>query len=191
MRKNMEYHQLTFTLDKQVRGKYEMPHTVCIESKNFTEYILERNRNISMYFENKKDLYERMPDHLHGKLLKRKNAIDFMDFAPSCLSLVAVISDRIKKIFNQLNVSTEEYVLKNISIKGCTENFHLLFIPIIRDTDFIYPKSVFVDMFNDKITKVFSNRTEYYNDPESYYLKKVTLKSMYKGFDLLYPQHTW
>ncbi len=38
MRKNMEYHQLTFTLDKQVRGKYEMPHTVCIESKNFTEY---------------------------------------------------------------------------------------------------------------------------------------------------------
>lgn len=117
MRKNMEYHQLTFTLDKQVRGKYEMPHTVCIESKNFTEYILERNRNISMYFENKKDLYERMPDHLHGKLLKRKNAIDFMDFAPSCLSLVAVISDRIKKIFNQLNVSTEEYVLKTYLLK--------------------------------------------------------------------------
>lgn len=40
------------------------------------------------------DLYENMPDNLIGKLLKRKNVIDFMDFTPACLSLIAVVSNK-------------------------------------------------------------------------------------------------
>ena len=35
-----------------------------------------------MYFENKKSLYDEMPDNLRGKLIKRKDVIDFMDFTP-------------------------------------------------------------------------------------------------------------
>lgn len=184
----MEYYQLTFTLDKKIRGRYEMPHTISIESSEFLKYILDKNKNISMYFENKNELYKNMPNNLHGKLLKRKNLIDFMDFTPSCLSLVAIISSRMKKILNRLNVSKKEYALKKISIEGFIENFYLLFIPIIKDTDFIYPKCIFVDMFDSKKTKVFNNRDEYYSDPNLYYLKKVTLKNDYKGYDLLYPQ---
>ena len=65
-----------------------------------------------MYFENKKSLYDEMPDNLRGKLIKRKGVIDFMDFTPSCISLVAVVSHKIKQIFDRLNVSEDEYVLK-------------------------------------------------------------------------------
>ena len=94
----MKYYQLSFTLDKSVRGKYEMPHTISIESPNFLKYISEKSKNITMYFENRMDLYENMPDNLIGKLLKRKNVIDFMDFTPACLSLIAVVSNKIKRI---------------------------------------------------------------------------------------------
>lgn len=185
--REMKYYQLSFTLDKTIRGRYEMPHTISIESKDFLKYISEKNRTVSMYFENRNNLYEDMPDNLSGKLLERNGVIDFMDFTPSCLSLIAVVSNNMKRIFEQLKISKGEYVFKSISIKGYAEKFYLLFVPIIPDTEFIYPECVFADMFGDE-TKVFNNRAEYYNDPNDYCPKKVTLGDRYKGYDLLYPQ---
>ena len=182
------YYQLCFTLEKSVRGNYETPHTIGIESKKFLRYILEKNKTISMYFENKKKLYDDMPDNLYGKLIKRKDVIDFMDFTPSCLSLVAVVSYKIKQIFEHLNVSKNEYIFKKISINGYAEEFYLLFIPIIPDTEFIYPKCIFKDMFDNGNIKTFNNRAEYYNDTNDYCLKKITLKDIYRNYDLLYPQ---
>ena len=73
------YYQITFTLDKKIRGRYEMPHTVKLCSKDFLNYIAEKNRNISMYFDNKNDLYENMPNGIIGHILKRKNFVDIMD----------------------------------------------------------------------------------------------------------------
>ena len=58
------YYQITFTLDKRIRGRYEMPHTVKIKSKDFLDYMSEKNRNISMYFENKHDIYINMPNEI-------------------------------------------------------------------------------------------------------------------------------
>lgn len=103
----MKYYQLSFTLDKKIRGRYEMPHTISIESKNFLKYISDKAKTISVYFENQKTFYDDMPDNLLGKLLKRSNVIDFMDFTPSCLSLVAVVSNNIKRIFEQLKISKD------------------------------------------------------------------------------------
>lgn len=165
-----------------------MPHTISIDTPNFLKYILDNNKTISMYFENRKNLYEEMPDNLRGKLIKRNGVIYFMDFTPSCLSLVAVVSYKIKQIFEHLNVSKDEYVFKKISIKDYAEEFYLLFIPIIPDTEFVYPKCIFKDMFDNGNIKTFNNRTEYYNDPNDYYLKKVVLKDTYRDYDLLYPQ---
>lgn len=184
----MKYYQISYTLDEKTRGRYEMPHTISIESQSFLRYIADKNKTISMYFENRENLYEDMPDNLFGKLLTRKSVIDFMDFTPSCLSLIAVVSNKLKRIFEQLNVSKNEYVFKRISIKGYTENHYLLFIPIIPDTEFIYPQCIFVDMFDDKIIKQFNNRVDYYNNPNDYCLKKVVLENRYKDYDLLYPQ---
>lgn len=164
-----------------------MPHTISIESKNFLKYISDKAKTISVYFENQKTFYDDMPDNLLGKLLKRSNVIDFMDFTPSCLSLVAVVSNNIKRIFEQLKISKDEYVFKRIFIEG-HEDFYLLFIPMIPDTEFVYPKCIFEDMFDNGITKIFNDRVEYYNDPDNYCLKKVTLRNVYNSYDLLYPQ---
>lgn len=43
-------------------------------------------------------------------------------------------------------------------------------------------------MFDNGNIKTFNNRTEYYNDPNDYCLKKVVLKDTYRDYDLLYPQ---
>lgn len=43
----MKYYQLSFTLDKSVRGKFEMPHTISIESPNFLKYISEKSKNFN------------------------------------------------------------------------------------------------------------------------------------------------
>ena len=39
------YYQITFTLDKKIRGKFEMPHTIELDSKSFINY------NSSLKFE--------------------------------------------------------------------------------------------------------------------------------------------
>lgn len=43
----MKYYQLSFTLDKSVIGKFEMPHTISIESPNFLKYISEKSKNFN------------------------------------------------------------------------------------------------------------------------------------------------
>src|SRR3712207_9044405 len=92
----MEYYQVYFAMDKEGRGNYEMPHTVEITSSDFNEYIYTKNRNIIMYFENLSTLYKKMPDTLTGKILDRKDFVDFMDCSPACPSLVAVVSRKVK-----------------------------------------------------------------------------------------------
>lgn len=160
------YYQITFTLDKKIRGKFEMPHTIELDSKSFLNYITEKNRNILMYFKNKKDLYINMPNEIAGHIIKRKDYVDFMDFTPACLSLKAVVSEKIKDIFENLHIKESEYILKQIKIKGIDKHFYLLFVPIIRDIDFVYPKCKFVDMLTNmrkyfKIDKSFMMTKKY------------------------------
>ena len=91
----MKYYQISFTLEKSIRGNHEMPHTISIESKEFLRYNLEKNKTISMYFENKKSLYDEMPDNLRGKLINREGVIDFMDFTQNpCLFLLCFRNNR-------------------------------------------------------------------------------------------------
>lgn len=128
-----------------------------------------------------------MPNEIVGKIIKRKDYVDFMDFSPACLSLKAVVSAKVKNVFEKIHVHKSEYILKPIKIHGIASDFYLLFVPIIRDTDFVYPKCKFIDMYNENI-KVFQNRLEFYNDKEIYFPQEITLIRKYQGYDLLYPQ---
>jgi ribosomal protein S18 acetylase RimI-like enzyme len=60
-------------------------------------------------------------------------------------------------------------------------------VPIIKDTEFVYPKCEFIDIYNEKC-KVFQNRKEFYNDNDIYFPKRITLTPKYRDQDLLYPQ---
>ena len=157
-----------------------MPHTVKIKSKDFLDYMSEKNRNILMYFENEHDIYINMPDEIEGQIIKRKDYVDFMDFSPACLSLKAVVSAKVKNVLEQIHVRKSEYILKRIKIDGIASDFYLLFVPIIKDTEFVYPKCEFIDIYNEKC-KVFQNRKEFYNDNDIYFPKRITLTPKYKN----------
>ena len=116
------YYQITFTLDKRIRGRYKMPHTVKIKSKDFLDYMSEKNRNILMYFKNEHDIYINMPDEIEGQIIKRKDYVDFMDFSPACLSLKAVVSAKVKNVLelNGLFYEKCNEILRVWSIVSCT-----------------------------------------------------------------------
>ena len=72
----MKYYQIYYALDEKTRGRYEMPHTIWIESESFLKYISDKNKTISMYLENREKLYEDMHVNLVGKLLARKHVME-------------------------------------------------------------------------------------------------------------------
>lgn len=185
-----KYYQLEFTLDPKIRGRYEMPHTVEITSKEFISYTRTFATNIEMYVENKAMFYCNMPEGITGKLLKRKTFIDYMDFTPFVFSLVAVISEKIKMIFDNLGVREDECVLKKITIKNEDKNYYLMFVPLIRDTEFIYSKCVFMPFFDRQQIVLFNSREEYYNSLGDYTLKKITLPLKYASYKILNPQNS-
>ena len=75
----MEYFQIDFTLDKKVRGRYEMPHTIEITSKEVSEYI-DQNLSYKSNCESIDDVLDNLPEPVVGKLLKRKDVVDYMDY---------------------------------------------------------------------------------------------------------------
>ena len=188
----MKHYQLNFTHDKRVRGRYNDPHTIDIVSKEYIKYMTEKNGDMFLHLDNQETLYEEMPDNIEGKLYKRNNVIDYMDVRPYYIGQVAVVSNKIKQIFERLNVSKNEYALKKISIKGFEDEFYIFFIPKINDTEFVYPKCIFAKRYDNAegITTIFNSFEEYNNRTDYYKSKKVTLKSNYKDYDILFPRTT-
>ena len=165
----MKHYQLNFTHDKRVRGRYNDPHTIDIVSKEYIKYMTEKNGDMFLHLDNQDTLYEEMPDNI---------------------GQVAVVSNKIKQIFERLNVSKNEYALKKISIKGFEDEFYIFFIPKINDTEFVYPKCIFAKRYDNAegITTIFNSFEEYNNRTDFYKSKKVTLKSNYKDYDILFPR---
>ncbi|MDO5666176.1 MAG: hypothetical protein Q4G63_13115, partial [Bacteroidia bacterium] len=94
------YYQIDFTLDKKIRGRYEMPHTVELPIE-LIEYKKEKCKDIWTYFNNINSIYSEMPNILRGKLYKRKDTVDFIDTSPFCLSLKYIVSEKVKNILTK------------------------------------------------------------------------------------------
>ena len=183
-----KYYQLEFTLDPKIRGRYEMPHTVEITSKEFRAYKISHAMNMRMFLENEATFYKDMPKDLTGKLLKRKSCIDFMTNSPFCLTLIAVVSEKVKRIFDNLGVSEAECIFKKITIKKEEGNYYLMFVPFIHGTEFIYSETEFIPIFGETEVKHFKDYEEYFNTPGYYTVKKVTLPEKYASYKILHPQ---
>lgn len=57
--------------------------------------------------------------------------------------MIAAVSQKVKIILEDLNVSQDEYVLNPISVEGSDRHIYLLFIKTISDAELIYPESTF------------------------------------------------
>jgi len=134
--RNKVFYQIGFTLDNKIRGRYEMPHTIDL-CNELIEYKRQKCKDVWQYFENIDTIYQDMPQNLTGRLYKRKDFVDIMKCSPYFLSLRYVVTEKVKSIFESLNVDKNEYILKEISIENFNEKFYLMFIPIINAKNII------------------------------------------------------
>ena len=179
----MSYFQIDFVYEK----KTNIIEFYNKETLDFLE--AEDKYKIEYYFANRHNFFSNIPCKILGKKQMKKPLVDYMSTSPACLSLVGVVSEKVKSILEDLNVNINEYKLKEMIIDGFSEPYYLFFVPLIRNTEYYYPKCIFVNLFDNKDTRTFNNREEYIISDGCYYLRHVELKDVYKKYDLINPQN--
>lgn len=185
------YYQITSTIDPKVIGRSSGPYTVKITSNEFVRYKATTNKNLKMYFAHKDTIYKNLPEPLFGYLEGKKSCIDYMDCYPFFLSMKAVVSSRVKRIFENLNINKTEYILKPITLRGAEEQYYLLFIPIIPDTELIYSKTLFENVSDKNDVKMFKDSEELHGAEKLYIAKKAILPRKYSTYKILDVQATF
>ncbi|MGP1501938.1 MAG: hypothetical protein ACTTJM_09180 [Bergeyella cardium] len=145
------FYQIRASIDPKIIGRSELPITIQIKDKVFYEQAKKYMFNIDEYFKDKDLLYDKFPKNLTGKIYQRKKQlVDIMLTMPYYPTLRFVISQKVKNIFEKLMINKSEYHLEEFSIEGSDDNFYFLFIPLLRDIDYIdYTKSVFYNYSDD------------------------------------------
>lgn len=153
------------------------------------DYIYDNCRRSSRIFmRNFSSLLENMPDGLCGKMERGAKVVDYMPYEDFTIpGITAVISGRVKDIFDRLQVRHSEYILREISIEKHNDKYYLLFVPEIKDSEIVFPQSEFF-IFNDLKTHVFKNFEDYEQarkKPVMMEPKVITLPARYEKYDLI------
>jgi len=85
-----------------------------------------------------------------GKLVKNAKITDFMVFSPYIFGINYMISQKVVDIFNEVGVSNDEYLLKEIKIIGIDTKYYLLYIPMISSEEIDFSNSI---LYEDGIIK--------------------------------------
>ena len=178
---------MDFTLDKKIRGRYEMPHTIEITSKNVSEYM-DHNLSYNNYYESINDVLDNFPEPIVGKLLKRKTVVDFMDYCYDNPTLVGVVSSKFKQVIESLQINNNEYGFKEITLKNFEERFYLFFVPMIPETDVVFPECLFWNEETNEENIRLDSRESWAKASIDICLRKVVVKSKYKNNDIISPR---
>ncbi|MBQ2550174.1 MAG: hypothetical protein II560_03085, partial [Bacteroidales bacterium] len=89
-----------------------------------------------------KDLFSHFDFDFKGKM-DYKGAQDYMDVWPKFRGCFGVINEKIKTIFEDLNISKGEYILHPIDIEGVEDNYYLMFIFQVPISNIILSSSVY------------------------------------------------
>lgn len=184
---NKEYYQIDASINPKIIGKSEFQLTVQINDKVFLEQS-KKYFFVENYFKYLKSLYENFPKKLVGKMYQRKrNPIDIMNVRPYYMSLQFAISKKVKGIFDNLNIDKSEFHLEEIHIEGSEEKFFLLFIPILKDSEYVdYSKSIYYDSLNGKYA-VFGSYEKYAEGKKrgNYSVKKLYIAPELQKRDII------
>lgn len=140
------YYQIDTTIDPKIIGRSELSLTVEVKDKDFLNFRKNNLTYINDYFA-KKEAYEGFPKAISGKMYqKKKEPIDIMDLMPHCLGIEFIISEKVKQILEKLQIDRNEYHIEDLLIEGYTEKFYFLFIPILKNNDYVnYKSSIYYD----------------------------------------------
>ena len=101
---------------------------------------------------------------LEGKFLPRAKVTDIMGYTPHLFGFPYLISQKVVECLEEENVSKEEYHLLKVDIKGLDQNYYLLYVPWIRNSEIIFSESLIYSTFdaNSHSKKYFDIKD--YND---------------------------
>lgn len=181
------YYQLKATIDPKIIGKSELPLTVEIKDKTFASQSREYMLDVEKYFEDKVILLKHFPQNLVGKMYQRKkDPIDIMLSMPMYMSIDFIVSKKVKEILDGFDIDPSEYQTVELSIEGQSEPYYFLFIPMLRNKDYVdYQKSVFYSSRLDNTT-TFGTYDEYLlARNQGYRVKTLFISSEFKGRDII------
>ncbi len=180
----MKHYQIRFNYDKKLIGTSEMPYTIEITSKEALDFF-DENLNTLDFCNNIDFFHEKIPSHIEGKIqTPKKKLIDYMSTCPFVTNLEAIVSEKVKNIIENLHVRQNEFYMKEIHVRNFNEPYYLLFIPLIKDSDFCFPECRFWNSTTNKRDIVFQDRDSWFK-AIGVQFQKVVLKSVYKDFDLI------
>lgn len=180
MKNNTEYYQISSTIDPKIIGRSELSLTVEVKDKDFLNFRKKHLTYIEDYFA-KTVAYENFPKGITGKMYqKKKDPIDIMDLMPHCLGIEFIISEKVKQIFEKLLIDDHEYHIEDLLLEGSNSKFYFLFIPILKDSEYIdFSKSVFWDDQDEK-SHIFGTYESYKEDK----INRFNAKTLYIKDDL-------
>lgn len=142
-----KYYNIQISWDEKLLKNRAVPQSVKITSKEFDIYMRanEFQGDWNAYSKRQTWLFDNIPEPIYGKL-DYKGPIDYMWPYYVRNSMIACVSEKVKTIFERLNVSKEEYILKRVFIKGYEDTpFYLLFVPLRPANDIIFPACTIVE----------------------------------------------
>lgn len=183
-----KYYQIDTSIDPKIIGRSELPLTVEIKDKIFSEQSKKYTLNITEYFKDEKILYSIFPKQLKGKMCQRKKQpIDVMRVMPYHPVIEFVISEKVKIILETLKVNKSEYHVEEFSIEGSDENFYFLFIPLLQNSEYVdYEKTVYYDGLNKKYV-IFGNFEKYEEEKKknNYMAKTLYVNKKLESRDII------
>ena len=181
---NIEYQAIEVSWDQKLLGRRSGPQTVKILTQAFDEYMRENNSDTFMHIRNLDWLYDRIPLPLIGRFLYKDDSWDYMSAIYFRFGMIAAVSQKVKIILEDLNVSQDEYVLKPISVEGSDRQIYLLFIKTISDAELIYPESTF-NVDESESMMHFSSYNERAMVPDGCGVRDIFLPESYRNRDII------
>lgn len=187
---NTEYQQIKVSSDEKLLKRRAAPQTVRILNKEFDEYMKMYNTSVQMNIENSDWLYDRIPENLEGKLEYKDLTWDFMLAAYYRLGMIAAVSEKVKNILEELNVSKEEYTLKPIKIKGYDITYYLMFVSLISDEEILIKNSD-IRFFEEPERKLPIETLEQVHEYDKHmntyvFYKTMALSKKFQARDIIY-----
>lgn len=139
-----QYHTVKVSWDEALLKRRTGPQSIKITTKSFDEYMEQYTYgNWNNYYRDIDFLYDRIPENLEGTFDYKDVTWDYMDAYFYRFSMIAAVSEKVKNILEDLNVSKDEYVLKPIKVKGYEGPYYLFFVKVLPESEIIYSKTLF------------------------------------------------
>ena len=157
-----QYHEIVMvSYDEEILKGKAVAQRLVIKTPEYYEFMDKYCKTRADNIRNNPWLYQNIPGNLEGELRYKDKRWDYMDINDfrRC-GLVAAVSEKVKKIFEDLNISKDEYVMKPILDKRYGIQYYLLFLYVIPTSELIYPDSVFYEWLKEDVRIQFQSYEE-------------------------------